>query len=62
MNKTHQILSKHILADGFPFTMDLEKSYKSIVVDTEGNEYLDMFSMFAASPVGYNHPYIKENK
>lgn len=61
MNKTHQILSKHILADGFPFTMDLEKSYKSIVVDTEGNEYLDMFSMFAASPVGYNHPYIKEN-
>ena len=48
MNKTHQILSQHILADGLPFTMDLSKSYKSYVVDTEGNEYLDMFSMFAS--------------
>lgn len=61
MNKTHQILSKHILADGLPFTMDLNKSYKSYVVDTDGNEYLDMFSMFASSPIGYNHPYILEN-
>lgn len=61
MNKTHQILSQHILADGLPFTMDLSTSYKSYVVDTEGNEYLDMFSMFASSPIGYNHPYILEN-
>src|SRR5690606_14131611 len=61
MNKTHQILSQHILADGLPFTMDLSKSYKSYVVDTEGNEYLDMFSMFASSPIGYNHPHILAN-
>ncbi|MGN0003589.1 MAG: L-lysine 6-transaminase [Sphingobacterium composti] len=61
MSKTHEILGKHILADGLPFTMDLSKSYKSYVVDTEGNEYLDMFSMFASSPIGYNHPYILEN-
>ena len=61
MNKTHEILGKHILADGLPFTMDLSKSYKSYVVDTDGNEYLDMFSMFASSPIGYNHPYILEN-
>ncbi|WP_160070363.1 L-lysine 6-transaminase [Sphingobacterium bovisgrunnientis] len=61
MNKTHHILAQHILADGMPFTMDLSKSYKSYVVDTEGNEYLDMFSMFASSPIGYNHPYILEN-
>lgn len=61
MNKTHQVLSQHILADGLPFTMDLSKSYKSYVVDTEGNEYLDMFSMFASSPIGYNHPYVLEN-
>lgn len=61
MNLTHQILSKHILADGLPITMDLKKSYKSYVVDTEGNEYLDMFSMFASSPIGYNHPYILDN-
>jgi L-lysine 6-transaminase len=61
MNKTHEILAQHILADGLPFTMDLSKSYKSYVVDTDGNEYLDMFSMFASSPIGYNHPYILEN-
>ena len=61
MNLTHQILAQHILADGLPFTMDLKKSYKSYVVDIEGNEYLDMFSMFASSPIGYNHPYILEN-
>ncbi|MCA5006837.1 L-lysine 6-transaminase [Sphingobacterium bovistauri] len=61
MNKTHEILAQHILADGMPFTMDLNKSYKSYVVDTDGNEYLDMFSMFASSPIGYNHPYILEN-
>lgn len=61
MNKTHQILSQHILADGLPFTMDLSKSYKSYVVDIEGNEYLDMFSMFASSPIGYNHPHILAN-
>lgn len=61
MNKTHQILSQHILADGLPFTMDLSKSYKSYVVDTEGNKYLDMFSMFASSPIGYNHPHILAN-
>ena len=61
MNKTHEILAQHILADGLPFTMDLSKSFKSYVVDTDGNEYLDMFSMFASSPIGYNHPYILEN-
>lgn len=61
MNKTHEILAQHILADGLPFTMDLNKSYRSYVVDTDGNEYLDMFSMFASSPIGYNHPYILEN-
>ena len=61
MKNTHQILSKHILADGLPFTMDLKKSNKSFVVDTMGNAYLDMFSMFASSPIGYNHPYILEN-
>lgn len=61
MNKTHEILAQHILADGLPFTMDLSKSFKSYVIDTDGNEYLDMFSMFASSPIGYNHPYILEN-
>ncbi len=51
-------LSKHILVDGFPFVMDLEKSHGSYIVTTEDETYLDMFTMFASSAIGYNHPYI----
>lgn len=56
--ETHKTLSNHILADGLPIVIDLEKSHGSYLVDVDGTEYLDMFSMFASSPVGYNHPYI----
>jgi L-lysine 6-transaminase len=62
IRETHQRLAKHILADGLPVVMDLEKSHGSYLVDINGEEYLDMFSMFASSPIGYNHPYIQENK
>lgn len=62
MRDIHQKLSKHILADGLPLVIDLKKSHDSYIVDTNGDEYLDMFSMFASSPIGYNHPYIIENK
>lgn len=58
MREVHQRLAKHILADGFPVVIDLEKSHGSYIADVDGNEYLDMFSMFASSPIGYNHPYI----
>ncbi len=58
MNKIHQRLAKHLLADGLPMVIDLEKSHGSYIVDTEGQQYLDMFSMFASSPIGYNHPYV----
>ena len=56
--KVFDRLSKHILTDGFPFIMDLEKSHGSYIVSTEGDTYLDMFTMFASSAIGYNHPYI----
>ncbi|MDO5510795.1 MAG: L-lysine 6-transaminase [Weeksellaceae bacterium] len=56
--KIHERLGKHILADGFDLVMDMEKSHDSYLVDDEGNEYLDMFSMFASASVGYNHPHI----
>lgn len=62
MRKVHDILSKHILADGYPLVMDLEKSNGSNLVDVNGDSYLDLFSMFASSPIGYNHPYILKNK
>ncbi|GHE38476.1 L-lysine 6-transaminase [Sphingobacterium griseoflavum] len=58
MRALHNILSKHILADGLPIVLDLAKSEKSFIKDTNGDTYLDMFSMFASSAVGYNHPHI----
>lgn len=62
MRDTHKTLAKHILADGFPLVIDLNKSQASYIVDTNGDKYLDMFSMFASSPIGYNHPHILANK
>lgn len=60
-NKVKETLGKHILADGFDFVMDFEKSHGSYIADRlTGKEYLDMFSMFASASVGYNHPYILE--
>ncbi|MFQ6676606.1 MAG: L-lysine 6-transaminase [Fidelibacterota bacterium] len=56
-----KVLSSHILADGFEPVIDLEKSHGSWIVDArDGREYLDLFSMFASMPLGYNHPRIVE--
>ena len=56
-------LDKNILADGFEPIIDLEKSHGSYLVDQRnGDEYLDMFSMYASGAVGYNHPYIVKHK
>lgn len=58
-NKVKETLSRHILADGFDFVMDMEKSHGSWIHDKiSGEEYLDMFSMFASGAIGYNHPYL----
>ncbi len=59
MNKVQEILSRHILADGFDFVMDFEKSHGSWIHDrVTGKDYLDMFSMFASASIGYNHPHL----
>lgn len=58
-NDVKQVLSKHILADGYDFIFDMEKSHGSWLVDQrDGKAYLDFFSMFGSMAVGYNHPYI----
>lgn len=60
-NEVRQTLSKHLLADGFDFVMDIEKSHGSWIHDRNtGREFLDMFSMFASASIGYNHPYLLE--
>ena len=59
----HKTLGKHILADGMDPVIDLKSSHGSWLVDKrDGKEYLDLFSMFASLSVGYNHPYILENR
>ena len=61
--KVKKILGKHILADGFDPIIDLNKSQGSWIVDhRDGKKYLDMFSMYASGAIGYNHPYVVENK
>jgi len=62
-NKVKQILGKHILADGYDVIMDYEKSHGSWIIDRfSGEEYLDMFAMFASSTVGYNHPHLAKHE
>lgn len=53
----HEVLSRHMLADGFPMVLDLDASRGVRLVDSrEGRTYLDMFGFFASAPVGANHP------
>jgi L-lysine 6-transaminase len=50
-------LQKHILADGFDLTFDLEKSQGVHIYDSKHKRtILDFFSCFASVPIGYNHP------
>ncbi|HEY3293903.1 MAG TPA: L-lysine 6-transaminase [bacterium] len=56
-DNVHETLGKHMLADGFDLVFDLENSRGSYFYDLRtGKKYLDFFSFFASSPVGFNHP------
>ncbi|OJW13458.1 L-lysine 6-transaminase [Mucilaginibacter sp. 44-25] len=53
----HDTLSRHILADGFDLTFDMEKSRGVHIYDAKNNRtLLDFFTCFASVPLGYNHP------
>ena len=55
--KVHDVLNKHILADGFDIVLDLDKSQGPYLYDSKYNKnYLDFFTFFASNPVGMNHP------
>ena len=50
-------LEKHILADGFKIVIDLERSHGSRLVDAATRrEFIDLYSFYASTPIGYNHP------
>jgi L-lysine 6-transaminase len=52
-------LEKHILVDGFKIVIDLKKSQGSWLVDAATQKrLLDLYSFYASTPVGYNHPYL----
>lgn len=56
-DKVNETLSKHILADGFDLTYDMEKSQGAYIYDSKYNrKLLDFFTCFASVPLGYNHP------
>ncbi|HEY0157961.1 MAG TPA: L-lysine 6-transaminase [Thermoanaerobaculia bacterium] len=55
--EVHNVLSRHMLADGYDIVMDLKKSKGSWVFDARrGRNVLDFFTNFASIPIGYNHP------
>ncbi len=60
-NEVKKTLGRHMLADGFDFVMDFDKSQGSWIHDrVTGKKFLDMFSMFGSASIGYNHPYLME--
>jgi len=53
----HNVLSRHMLADGYDVVMDLSRSKGSLLFDARrGRAVLDFFTNFASCPIGYNHP------
>ncbi len=57
----HAVISRHMLADGFDLVIDFEKSRGSRFVDARsGKRYLDFFTFFASSAIGFNHPSLFE--
>ncbi|WP_433624298.1 L-lysine 6-transaminase [Nocardia sp. CA-120079] len=62
-SRVHEILSAHILADGFDLVLDLRKSRGCLIVDErDGSSYLDMFGFFASNALGMNHPALAEDE
>ncbi|RCH56486.1 L-lysine 6-transaminase [Mucilaginibacter hurinus] len=50
-------LQKHVLADGYDLTFDMEKSAGVYIYDSKNKRtLLDLFTCFASVPLGYNHP------
>ncbi|RDH77811.1 L-lysine 6-transaminase [Mycolicibacterium moriokaense] len=59
----HTVLARSILADGLDFVLDLKRSKGSILVDARtGERYLDMFTFFASSALGMNHPALSDDE
>src|SRR3954449_9197668 len=57
------ILARSILADGLDFVLDIDRSSGSYLVDARtGERFLDMFTFFASSALGMNHPSLADDQ
>jgi L-lysine 6-transaminase len=46
-----------MLVDGFDLVLDLKNSFRNKIIDKRnGDEFIDLFTFFASSPLGMNHP------
>lgn len=62
-DRVHEVLARSILADGMDLVLDLERSRGTHLVDARtGKTYLDMFTFFASSALGMNHPMLAEDE
>ena len=58
----HAVLSRNMLADGLDLVLDVERSRGAMLVDARtGATYLDMFTFFASSALGMNHPALADD-
>src|SRR5579872_3829198 len=54
-DRVHEVLGRHVLADGFRLVYDTVASHGSWLVDARtGEEYLDLYTFFASAPLGSN--------
>ncbi|MAW62176.1 MAG: L-lysine 6-transaminase [Planctomycetes bacterium] len=62
-DQVHDSLGKWILVDGYPFVLDLERSQGATLVDGRtGREFLDFFGCFGSTPIGWNHPALRNEE
>ena len=63
VNEVLPSLRRHLVADGFPFVLDLEGSHGCWLRDAAtGIEYLDFYTFFASLPIGFNHPELNDSR
>ncbi len=55
--QVHDILDRHMLADGYPMVLDMQASRGATLVDAAtGRAFVDLFTFYASNPLGMNHP------
>src|SRR6516162_178642 len=61
-DRVQETLSRSMLVDGFDLVLDLKRSAGSYLIDArDGRRYLNMFTFFASSALGMNHPALADD-